>query len=219
MGFPSRIPPSSVWWQEKVVILKREASEFFKSSCQKTADYPGIPAGDAADFAYCDLFFTSADFEFLSSRTSGASKNRDYWSFFLVLGSRRLSFCVTLTNFLMNFFSKDFFLTFNLLTIASFRIGVPSILFYIKKNDWIKSSALQYALVQSSAFGSLINALMCLSGAKSYQQHTHTHQWFFIDQKREDFGLIFTKTYYDTSTWFSYTFRKIPVDKIIQTLQ
>ena len=42
-----------------------ETSEFFKSSCQKTADYPRIPVGDAADFAYWDLFFTSVDFESL----------------------------------------------------------------------------------------------------------------------------------------------------------
>jgi hypothetical protein len=35
-----------------------------------------------------------------------------------------------LTNILMNFdFSVDFSLTYNLLTVANFRIGVPSILF------------------------------------------------------------------------------------------
>ena len=84
---------------------------------------------------------------FLSSpsacRTSGGSNNRDYWGFFCphlaesVFLASLLSFDglwliffdeFCFDDFLMNFLT--IFLTFNILTIASFRIGVPSILFF-----------------------------------------------------------------------------------------
>ena len=49
-------------------------------------------------------------------------------------------FWTNLTKFLMNIlinsdFSVDFSLTYNLLTVAKFRIGVPSILLYVRTHS------------------------------------------------------------------------------------
>ena len=77
------------------------------------------------NFRVFDIFLSALS----ACRTSGASKNRDYCSFFLRWFQIFFVMNFLWRIFVMNFdFSEDF-LTYNLFTIASFRIGVPSILF------------------------------------------------------------------------------------------
>jgi hypothetical protein len=81
-------------------------------------------------------------------RTSEASMNRDWCRFFFW----QIFWQILLTNFVDEFFDEFFFgrflLTYNLLTIASFRIGVPSILFNM--NDHV------YLHIWPSGYGKLL---------------------------------------------------------------
>ena len=57
-GFSRILLPSVLGDMKKLSLGQRH-----QNSSSEKADYPEIPVGDAADFAYCDLLFTSAGFE------------------------------------------------------------------------------------------------------------------------------------------------------------
>ena len=64
-----------------------------------------------------------------------------------------------LTNILMNFdFSVDFSLTYHLLTVASFRIGVPSILF-LQKNGLKNVECCTYKVTNKNKLPLVVNCM------------------------------------------------------------